>query len=77
MNKKTTMVTFESVRDKIIEIRGQRVILDFAVAELYGVETREINQAVKNNPRKFPKGWMFELDSQESAALKSKILMLR
>lgn len=77
MNKKTTMVTFESVRDKIIEIRGQRVILDFAVAELYGVETREINQAVKNNPRKFPKGWRFELDSQESAALKSKILMLR
>ena len=77
MSKKNSIVTFESVRDKIIEVRGQRVILDYAVAELYGVETREINQAVKNNPGKLPKGWMFELDNQESAALRSKLLMLK
>ena len=70
------MVTFEAVRDKIIELRGQQVILDYAVAELYGVETREINQAVKNNPQKFPKGWLIELNNQETAALRSKILML-
>ena len=57
-------------------IRGQQVIPDFAVAELYGVETREINQAVRNNPRKFPKGWLLELDNQESAFLRSKFLML-
>ena len=44
------------------------------MAELYGVETREINQAVKNNPRKFPEGWILELDKEESAALRSKIL---
>lgn len=55
-NQKNHIVTFEAVRDRIIEIRGQQVILDFAVAELYGVETREVNQAVKNNPNKFPKG---------------------
>ena len=69
----TKMITFEAVRDKIELVRGEQVILDYAVAELYGVETREINQAVKNNPRKFPEGWMFELDNQETAALRSKI----
>ena len=52
MNKKGKIITFETVRDKIIEVRGQQVILDFAVAELYGVETREINQAVRNNPQR-------------------------
>ena len=56
MSKRQCIVTFEAVRDKIVVIRGQQVILDYAVAELYGVETREINQAVKNNPRKFPEG---------------------
>lgn len=71
------MISFEDVRGKIVEVRGQKVILDYAVAELYGVETREINQAVRNNPQKFPKGWMFELDGQESAVLRSKILMLK
>jgi hypothetical protein len=71
------MISFEDVRGKIVEVRGRKVILDYAVAELYGVETREINQAVRNNPRKFPKGWMFELDGQESAVLRSKILMLK
>ena len=46
----------QSVKDKNISLRGQDVILDFAVAEIYGVETREINQAVRNNPNKFPQG---------------------
>ena len=76
MDKTKQTVTFEAVRDKIVKVRGQQVILDFAVAELYGVETREINQAVRNNPNKFPKGWLLELNNQESAALRSKILML-
>lgn len=76
MNKKNKIVTFEAVREKIIEVRGQQAILDFAVAELYGVETREINQAVRNNPQKFPKGWLIELDNKETAVLRSKILML-
>ena len=53
------------VEGKIISLRGQQVILDCDVAELYGVATKEINQAVKNNPRKFPEGYIFELDNQE------------
>lgn len=77
MNKKrkNKIITFDDVRDRIVEVRGKKVILDFAVAELYGVETREINQAVKNNPRKFPEGWVFELEKQEVEDLRSKILI--
>ena len=62
------------VEGKIINLRGQQVILDCDVADLYGVQTKEINQAVKNNPRKFPDGYIFELDNQEFSALRSKIL---
>ena len=53
------------VEEKIISLRNQQVILDCDVAELYSVQTTEINQAVKNNPRKFPEGYIFELDKQE------------
>ena len=53
------------VEEKIITLRNQQVILDCDVAELYGVETKEINQAVRNNPEKFPDGYIFQLDNQE------------
>ena len=74
MNKKrkNKIVSFDDVRDRIVEVRGKKAILDFAVAELYGVETKEINRAVKNNPRKFPDGWVFELDKQELEDLRCK-----
>lgn len=72
VKKKRNIVRFEDVRDRIVTIRGKKVILDFAVAELYGVETKEINRAVKNNPRKFPDGWVFELDKQELEDLRCK-----
>ena len=74
VKKKRNIVRFEDVRDRIVTIRGKKVILDFAVAELYGVETREINQGVKNNPRKFPEGWVFDLDKKELEDLRSKFL---
>lgn len=61
------LISFKSVKDKIIRLHEKDVILDFAVAELYGVETREINQAVKNNPKKFPDGYVFELSKDEKA----------
>jgi hypothetical protein len=65
----------KSVQDKIVRLRGQDVILDFAVAEIYGVETREINQAVRNNPRKFPENYIINLDYQEFADLRSNFLI--
>lgn len=69
-----SLVTYDKVKSKIIEIRDQKVILDNDVAELYGVETREINQAVKRNQSKFPDGYLIELNSNEWDALKSQIV---
>ena len=51
-----TLIGFEEIEDKIITLRGQKVLLDRDVAALYGVETRDINKSVRNNPDKFPKG---------------------
>ena len=65
----------KEVEDKIVVIRNQEVIADADVAALYGVETREVNQAVKNNQDKFPIHYMFELSSSELRDLKSKILI--
>ena len=54
-------ILLPEVEKKIITLRNQQVILDADVAELYGVETKQINKAVKNNPEKFPEGYIFEL----------------
>jgi hypothetical protein len=53
------------IREKIYEIRGQKVMLDFDLAELYGVETRIFNQAVKRNINRFPEDFMFQLTAEE------------
>ena len=54
------IVKFNAVEDNIITIRGEDVILDKDVAMLYDVETKRINEAVKNNPDKFPEGYIIE-----------------
>ena len=69
-----TVNLFEQVRQKNILIRDSQVILDVDVAELYGVRTKEVNQAVRNNPEKFPSGYVLELDKQEFTDLRSNIL---
>ena len=68
------VVNFNEVEEKVLNIRGQDVILDRDVAELYGVETKEVNQAVKNNSNKFPEGYIISLSAEEWNNLKSKIL---
>lgn len=68
------IVRLQQVEDSIITIRGEKVILDSKVAELYGVETREVNQAVRNNPEKFPLGYILELNNKDLADLRSKNL---
>lgn len=65
-----------NVEEKIVVIRDQRVLLDRDVAELYGVETRLVNLAVRNNPQKFPDGYVFTLSDEESDVLRSKYLIL-
>lgn len=62
----------ESVHNRIISIREHNVIADADIAELYGVETKRINEAVKNNPEKFPLDYMFILTAGEVADLRSK-----
>jgi hypothetical protein len=66
------IIKFENLQDLIIELRGQSVLLDADVAEIYGVETKRINEAVKNNSDKFPAGYIIELDKTEWDGLKSK-----
>ena len=63
------MTNIMDVEDKMITLRNQQVILDSDVAELYDVETRDINKAVKNNPSKFPNGYIIELDATEKHEL--------
>ena len=53
------------MRQKIVAIRGSQVILDADVAELYGVETMRVNEAVKNNPDKFSEGYIITLTKEE------------
>ena len=65
------------VENKIKEFRGQRILLDCDVASLYEVETKRINEAVKNNPEKFPEGYVFSLTSEEVDSLRSKISTLK
>lgn len=70
----TLALNIQKVEDKIAVIRNVEVIADADVAELYGVQTKEINQAVRNNPDKFPARYMFELSKSELRDLRSKVL---
>ena len=60
-------------RERIHLIRGQRVILDQDLAELYGVETRRLNEQIKRNLERFPADFMFQLTAKEWTHLKSQI----
>lgn len=64
-----------TIRQKIYEIRGQRVMLDFDLAELYQVETRVLNQSVKRNIRRFPEDFMFQLSAVEWENISSQFVM--
>lgn len=60
------------VRNKIMLLRNKQVILDVDIAALYGVETKRVNEAVRNNPDKFPEDYMFCLTEEEVTGLRSK-----
>ena len=62
----------KNVQSKVLTLRNQNVILDADVAALYGVETRRINEAVRNNPDKFPADYIFRLSNAEMISLRSK-----
>ncbi len=68
----TAIIRLEDLENRIIEIRNQKVLLDSDVAELYGVDTRDINKSVKNNPDKFPSDYIIELTPNELNNLRWK-----
>ena len=63
---------FENLKDLFVELRGQSVLLDRDVAELFKVGTKWVNEAVKSNSDKFPNDYMFEISEEEFADLRSK-----
>ena len=71
------MTNIIEVENKMVTLRDQQVILDSDVAELYDVETKRVNEAVSNNPEKFPEGYIWELTEEEVLVLRSKISTLK
>ena len=68
------MVDLQLIQSKIYEIRGQRVMLDFDLAQMYGTETKVLKQAVKRNIKRFPTDFMFELNKEEFEFLRSQFV---
>jgi hypothetical protein len=73
--KKIAIITDQKVINKIYLIRGEKVMLDRDLAELYGVETRVLNQAVKRNIKRFPNDFMFQLTVKELENWMSQIVI--
>lgn len=69
-------IDIRAVQSRMLVVRNQQVLLDRDVAALYGVGTRAVNQAVRNNPDKFPDGYTFVLDKGEVQGLRSNLLTL-
>jgi phage regulator Rha-like protein len=71
------IIPADMIEKKIYLIRGQKVMLDRDLAELYGVETRVLNQAVKRNVMRFPADFMFLLNDEEEEVLRSQFVTLK
>lgn len=67
MAGKNNLIAAESIEAKILLIRGLKVMLDADLAELYGVETKRLNEQVRRNSDRFPEDFMFRLTSDEKA----------
>ncbi|GAB1232700.1 hypothetical protein UT4_11660 [Ferrigenium sp. UT4] len=63
----------ENLKNKLIELRGQDVLLDSDVAQLYGVETKRINEAVKNNPEKFPAEYIIRIEQERVGQIEVEV----
>ena len=72
----SNVVSFEEVEKRVLTVQGQQVLIDRDVAELYGVETKDVNRAVKNNPEKFPEGYIISLNDDEWNSLRLNIFTL-
>ena len=76
MVNKKSLIPVDRIEKAILLLHGQKVILDADLAELYGVETRVLVQAVKRNIERFPEDFMFQLSKEEADFLRSQIMTL-
>jgi hypothetical protein len=74
IDSNNSLVPETLIISKIYLVRSRRIMLDMDLAELYGVETRHLKQAVKRNPERFPEDFMFELNNQEFNNLRSQFV---
>jgi hypothetical protein len=74
---KKQAMDFSNIEKSIILVKGQNVLFDSDVAKIYGVLTKEVNQAVKNNPEKFPAGYILKLTDEETNSLRSNRMTLK
>ena len=73
----TSIISTELIINKIVFLRGEKVLLDHHLAELYGVETKVLKQAVRRNIKRFPDDFMFELTKEENQSLRSQNVTLK
>ena len=71
------LILQENIQNKIFLIRGKKVMLDRDLANLYSVDTKALNQAVKRNLERFPEDFMFQLNKKEAESLRSQIVTLK
>ena len=77
MEEKTTLMTVDNICNRVYVIRGQQVMLDYDLAEIYGYEVKNLNQQVKRNIVRFPEDFMFQLTREELESVKSQIVISR
>jgi len=71
------VLAHDTIVQRIFELRGQRVMLDSDLAEMYGVQTFRLNEAVKRNLTRFPEDFMFQLSPEEADSLRSQFAILK
>lgn len=72
MEQELQTIKEQDIESYLVELRGKQVLIDRDVAALYGVETKRVNEAVKNNPERFPEGYIIDLNDREIQHLRSK-----
>ena len=77
MEETKELITTDDIRSKVYIIRGQQVMLDKDLAEIYGYEVKKLNQQVKRNIERFPEDFMFRLSNSEIDSVRSQIVTSR
>ena len=74
---KKQAMDFSNIEKSIVLVKGQKVLIDNDVARIYGVETKRVNEAIKENPDKFPTGYILKLTNEETHSLRSEKTTLK